>query len=100
MDDAIKATIDLMEADEDAISVRSSYNLGGISFTPRELAEEIKSKLPEFKINYKPDFRQAIADSWPSSIDDTIAQKDWNWKHEYDLKTVVDVMLNGVKSNM
>ena len=100
MDDAIKATIDLMEADEDAISVRSSYNLGGISFTPRELAEEIRLKVSEFKINYKPDFRQAIADSWPSSIEDSTARNDWNWKHEYDLKTLVDVMLKGVEESI
>lgn len=96
MDDAIKATIELMEADGNKINVRSSYNLGGISFTPRELSEAIKSKVSEFRINYKPDFRQAIADSWPSSIDDSIAQKDWNWEHKYDLKTLVDVMLKGV----
>ncbi|MGB2087156.1 MAG: NAD-dependent epimerase/dehydratase family protein [Psychroflexus salarius] len=100
MDDAIKATIELMEADASKINVRSSYNLGGISFTPRELAEAIRLKVSEFKINYKPDFRQAIADSWPSSIDDSVAQKDWNWEHKYDLKTLVDVMLKGVKSNL
>ncbi len=100
MDDAIKATIELMEADGDKINVRSSYNLGGISFTPRELAEAIRLKLPEFKINYKPDFRQAIADSWPSSIDDSTAQKDWNWEHKYDLKTLVDVMLKGVEESI
>lgn len=100
MDDAIKATIELMEADGDKINVRSSYNLGGISFTPRELSEAIKSKVSEFRINYKPDFRQAIADSWPSSIDDSIAQKDWNWEHKYDLKTLVDVMLKGVEESI
>ncbi len=100
MDDAIKATIELMEADGDKINVRSSYNLGGISFTPHELSEAIKLKVSEFKINYKPDFRQAIADSWPSSIDDSTARKDWNWKHEYDLKTLVEVMLKGVKDSI
>ncbi len=100
MDDAIKATIELMEADGDKINVRSSYNLGGISFTPRELSEAIKLKVSEFKINYKPDFRQAIADSWPSSIDDSVAQKDWNWEHKYDLKTLVDVMLKGVEESI
>ncbi|QSS97956.1 NAD-dependent epimerase/dehydratase family protein [Psychroflexus sp. ALD_RP9] len=100
MDDAIKATIQLMEADSSKINVRSSYNLGGISFTPRELAEEIRLKLSEFKINYKPDFRQAIADSWPSSIEDTTARNDWNWKHEYDLKTLVQVMLKGVEESI
>ncbi|SHE70883.1 Nucleoside-diphosphate-sugar epimerase [Psychroflexus salarius] len=100
MDDAIKATIELMEADGDKINVRSSYNLGGISFTPHELSEAIKLKVSEFKINYKPDFRQAIADSWPSSIDDSVAQKDWNWEHKYDLKTLVDVMLKGVEESI
>ena len=100
MDDAIKATIELMEADASKINVRSSYNLGGISFTPRELAEEIRLKVSEFKINYKPDFRQAIADSWPSSIEDSTARNDWNWKHEYDLKTLVDVMLKGVEESI
>lgn len=98
MDDAIKATIQLMKTDSTKIKIRSSYNLGGISFTPKELAETIKKRIPQFEIDYKPDFRQAIADSWPSSIDDTNAQEDWNWKHEFDLETMVDAMIEGIKA--
>jgi nucleoside-diphosphate-sugar epimerase len=97
MDDAIKATIDLMDAPTEKVKIRSSYNLGGISFTPKELAEEIRKELPNFSINYEPDFRQAIADSWPNSIDETHAQNDWNWKHTYDLKAIVKTMLDKVK---
>ena len=97
MDDAIKATIDLMDAPTEKVKIRSSYNLGGISFTPKELAEEIRKELPNFSINYEPDFRQAIADSWPNSIDETHAQNDWNWKHTFDLKAIVKTMLDKVK---
>jgi nucleoside-diphosphate-sugar epimerase len=97
MDDAIKATIDLMDAPTEKVKIRSSYNLGGISFKPKELAEEIRKELPNFNINYEPDFRQAIADSWPNSIDETHAQKDWNWKHTFDLKAIVKTMLDKVK---
>jgi len=97
MDDAIKATIDLMDAPTEKVKIRSSYNLGGISFTPKELAEEIRKELPNFSINYEPDFRQAIADSWPNSIDETYAQNDWNWKHTFDLKAIVRTMLDKVK---
>jgi len=97
MDDAIKATIDLMDAPTEKVKIRSSYNLGGISFTPKELAEEIRKELPNFSVNYEPDFRQAIADSWPNSIDETHAQNDWNWKHTFDLKAIVRTMLDKVK---
>ena len=97
MDDAIRATISIMEAPAEAIKIRSSYNLGGISFTPEEIAAVIKNEIPEFKIDYAPDFRQEIADSWPSSIDDTEAQNDWNWKHEFDLNTMTKAMLNGLR---
>ncbi|MEI6898556.1 MAG: NAD-dependent epimerase/dehydratase family protein [Bacteroidota bacterium] len=93
MPDAIKATIDLMEADASKLSLRSSYNVAGISFTPAEIAEEIKKHIPEFEITYKPDFRQAIADSWPASIDDTVAKKDWELNYEYDLAKMTEVML-------
>lgn len=96
MEDAIRATIELMEAPEENVKIRSSYNLAGISFTPEELAAEIKKHIPEFEISYQPDFRQAIADSWPGSIDDTAAQKDWNWKTKFDLKAMVEVMLENV----
>lgn len=96
MDDAIRATIELMEAPSEDLTVRSSYNLGGISFTPKELAAEISKVIPEFSISYDPDFRQAIADSWPGSIDDSVANKDWNWKEEFGLDKLVEVMLKNV----
>ncbi|MBV7270686.1 NAD-dependent epimerase/dehydratase family protein [Winogradskyella luteola] len=97
MDDAIKATTDLMAANSKDLTIRSSYNLSAISFTPKDIFESIKSQMPEFTITYKPDFRQAIADSWPSSIDDNIARKDWGWKHNYDLDTMTKVMLKELK---
>ena len=97
MDDAIKATIDVMEADESKIAVRSSYNVAGISFSPKEVADSIKNHIPDFNITYKPDFRQAIADSWPQSIDDSVAARDWGLKNTFDLKHMTDVMLKGVK---
>lgn len=100
MPDAINATIDLMEADAKKLSVRSSYNLGGISFDPKQLAAEIKKHIPTFKITYKPDFRQRIADSWPKSIDDKVAAKDWGWKHEYDLKKMTKIMLDEIKKKV
>ncbi len=96
MDDAIRATLELMDAPEENLSVRSSYNLGGISFTPKTLANEIKKEIPEFEISYEPDFRQAIADSWPNSIDDSVAQADWNWRSEYDLVKMVKTMIEHV----
>ena len=97
MDDAIKATIAIMDAPIENIKIRSSYNLGGISFEPEEIADSIKKHLPEFEISYEPDFRQAIADTWPQSIDDTHAQNDWGWKHEYDLDSMTTVMLENLK---
>lgn len=97
MDDAIRATMQLMEADDDSIKVRSSYNLSGMSFTPEEMAKSVQEKLPSFKMSYEPDFRQAIADSWPSSIDDTNAREDWNWKTEFDLKRTTYEMLRNLK---
>lgn len=96
MKDAIRATIQLMDAPKENIKIRSSYNLGGISFTPKELAAAIMKRIP-FSIEYAPDFRQAIADSWPNSIDDTAAQQDWGWELEYDLQKMVDVMLEHVE---
>lgn len=95
MEDAIRATIELMETPAENVKIRSSYNLGGISFTPKELAAEIQ-KHQDFKISYAPDFRQAIADSWPNSIDDSTAQNDWNWKPKYGLSEMVKVMLENV----
>ncbi|NQV02382.1 MAG: NAD-dependent epimerase/dehydratase family protein [Bacteroidia bacterium] len=96
MSDAIKATIDVMEADSSKLSLRSSYNVAGISFTPHKLAEQIKKHIPDFEITYKPDFRQAIADSWPDSIDDSIAQKDWGLTYEYDLPRTTEVMIDEI----
>ena len=96
MDDAIKATVNIMSANSDKIKIRSSYNLSGISFTPKEIAESIKKEIPEFKISYKPDFRQQIADSWPSSIDDTEAREQWDWKHQFDLDGITKDMLSNL----
>ncbi len=97
MPDAIRATIDLMHADADKLTVRSSYNLNGISFSPKEIAAEIKKHIPDFSITYEPDSRQQIADSWPKSIDDTAAQNDWGWKPEYDLSSMTEDMLKNIK---
>ena len=97
MADAIKATTELMQTPVEHLTIRSSYNLAAISFTPKEIAESIKKQLPEFSITYKPDFRQAIADSWPSSIDDSIARKDWNWKENYNLEVMTIEMLTQLK---
>jgi nucleoside-diphosphate-sugar epimerase len=96
MEDAIHATLQLMDAPSEQIKIRSAYNLAGISFNPKTLSDEIKKHMPEFAISYAPDFRQAIADSWPNSIDDSYAQKDWGWQHKYDLAALVDVMLKNV----
>jgi nucleoside-diphosphate-sugar epimerase len=100
MEDALRATIDLMEADASKIKIRSSYNLSAISFTPKELATEIKKYIPNFTISYKPDFRQQIADSWPASIDDSEARQDWGWKHEYDLPCMTEIMLKEIKKKL
>lgn len=97
MPDAIRGTIELMEADASELTVHSGYNLSGISFDPKELAAEIKKKIPGFEITYKPDFRQQIAESWPQSIDDTVAKEDWSWKHEYDLEKMTKIMLEEIK---
>jgi nucleoside-diphosphate-sugar epimerase len=97
MDDAIEATLKLMEAPSESITVRTSYNLGGMSFTPKELAETIKKEIPEFEITYEPDFRQAIADSWPTSIDDSVAKRDWGLSYIYDLEKMTKVMIQNLK---
>lgn len=95
MPDAIKATVDIMHAPAEQIKIRSSYNLAGFSFNPKEITEEIKKHLPQFTISYKPDFRQEIADSWPKSIDDSSARLDWGWKPEFTLEnTTKDMLLN------
>ena len=93
MPDAIDATIKIMEAPASKLRVHNSYNIAGISFTPEELAMAIQKYLPDFKINYKSDFRQAIAESWPESINDIVAFKDWDWHYKYDLDAMVKDML-------
>ena len=96
MPDAIRATIELMEAPADKISIRTSYNISGMSFSPKEIAAEIKKQIPDFSISFKPDYRQAIANSWPQSIDDTFARNDWGWKEEYDLTAMTKDMLQNL----
>ncbi len=97
MNDAIKATLDIMNAPEQQIKIRSSYNLAAISFNPEEIAASIKNQIPEFSISYEPDFRQAIADSWPQSIDDSSAREDWGWKHSFDLNAITEDMIKNLK---
>ncbi len=96
MADAIRATVELMEAPAENISIRSAYNLSGCSFTPAELAKNIQKHVPNFTITYSPDFRQQIADSWPKSIDDSYARNDWGWKEEYGTDKMVEIMLENV----
>ncbi len=96
MPDAIRGTLQLMEAPADQIRSRTSYNLAGMSFSPAEIATEIQQFIPEFKISYKPDFRQKIADSWTKSIDDQEARKDWGWKPDYDLHSMTENMLENL----
>ncbi len=98
MPDAIRAILELMEASSSSLTVRYSYNLTAMSFTPEELAEEIKKRIPSLSIRYEPDFRQTIADSWPREIEDSTAQKDWGWKSHYNLSSLVDEMIKGIKS--
>jgi nucleoside-diphosphate-sugar epimerase len=100
MPDALRATIELMEAPAKNITIRNSYNVAGISFSPEEIAAAIKKEIPEFEISYAPDFRQQIAESWPSSIDDSVAQKDWNWKPEYNLESMTKDMLLHLKASV
>ncbi|MDB9809297.1 NAD-dependent epimerase/dehydratase family protein [Flavobacteriales bacterium] len=100
MPDAIRATIELMEAPAEQVKIRSSYNLAGISFTPKQLASEIKKHIPDFEMTYNPDFRQAIADSWPSSINDSYAQKDWGWELKYNLEKMTSDMMINLKDNI
>lgn len=99
MDDAIRATVSIMEAEANHIKVRSSYNISGMTFNPEEITASIQKSIPEFKISYEPDFRQAIADSWPQSIDDSVAQQDWNWKSRITLDEMSEIMLKNLKDN-
>lgn len=100
MDDAIKATIQLMEADESKLSLRSSYNVGGMSFKPKEVANAIRKHQPDFEISYVPDFRQAIADSWPASIDDSVARNDWGLEDAFNLESMTDLMLKEISMKL
>jgi len=96
MEDAIKATIGIMDAEKKYIKVRSAYNLAAMSFNPEEVAESIKKRIPDFRINYAPDFRQAIADSWPQSVDDSEARADWGWEHKVSLDKMTKIMLENL----
>ena len=98
MEDAVNATIKLMQADAKDIKVRTSYNLSAIDFTPKELATQIQQFLPDFKITYNPDFRQQIADSWPQTIDDSEARKDWNWSHKFDLSSMANDIIKNLQA--
>jgi nucleoside-diphosphate-sugar epimerase len=97
MPDAIRATIELMEAPADRIGIRTSYNLSAMSFSPEEIGREIASEIPGFSMTYRPDYRQSIADSWPQSIDDSVARRDWGWKHEYDLAAMTRDMIDNLR---
>ena len=97
MDDAINATVNIMLAPPQKIKIRNAYNLAALSFNPQELAASIQKHIPDFTINYQPDFRQAIADSWPASIDDAVARKDWGWQHTIDLDKMTKIMIDNLK---
>jgi len=98
MNDAIRATMEIMQVDRKKLTINSSYNLAAISFNPEEISDEIKLLFPEFKITYSPDFRNYIALSWPSVIDDSFARNDWGWEHNFDLKKTTLEMVNGIKN--
>ncbi|MBL6658115.1 MAG: NAD-dependent epimerase/dehydratase family protein [Flavobacteriales bacterium] len=98
MNDAIRATMEIMEAPSENVKIRSSYNVAGLSFSPQELASEIQKHISEFKINYQSDYRQDIADSWPKSIDDSEAKTDWNWKSSFNLQGLTTDMLTNIKT--
>jgi nucleoside-diphosphate-sugar epimerase len=96
MDDAINATLQLMDADKESLSIRTSYNISGMNFSPKEIYQSILAFYPNFEIEYQPDFRQQIADSWPNSIDDSVARKDWNWKPAYDLSSMTATIVKNL----
>ena len=100
MDDAIKATISIMQAPAEQIKIRSSYNLAAMSFTPKQIGEEIKKHYPNFELDYEPDFRQKIADSWPASIDDSSARTDWGWKNDFDIENMTVDMFENLKEHI
>jgi nucleoside-diphosphate-sugar epimerase len=97
MDDAIKATIGIMDAPSKKIKIRSSYNLAAVSYAPEDVAASIQKHIPDFEINYEPDFRQAIADTWPQSMDDSEARRDWGWSHHFGLEEITKTMLDNLK---
>ncbi len=97
MPDAVRATIELMEADRRNLSVNTSYNLAGMSFTPEEIALSIRKSIPDFNVKYSPDFRETIAESWPNSIDDSVAREDWKWKAAYNLDEMTKEMISHLK---
>jgi nucleoside-diphosphate-sugar epimerase len=98
MDDAIRATMELMAAPAERVIERTSYNLAGISFTPLQIAQAIRERIPSFTMDCVPDFRQAIAATWPRSIDDSAAQRDWGWQARFDLNAMVDAMLDNLRA--
>ncbi len=100
MPDAIKATLELMDAEASQVKIRSSYNVTAMSFSPAQIADSIKKHIPNFSISYQPDFRQQIADSWPNSIDDTDARVDWHWKPQYDLEAMTADMLKNLRKKL
>lgn len=99
MDDAIKATVGIMDAPAEQVKIRNAYNLAAMSFNPEEMTASIQKHIPEFTIGYEPDFRQAIADSWPQSIDDSEARKDWGWEHKVNLDEMTGIMLENLREN-
>jgi len=100
IDDAIKATIEIMKAPTEQVKIRSAYNLAAMSFTPKQIGEEIKKHYPNFELNYEPDFRQNIANSWPVSIDDTSARNDWGWKNDFDIENMTIDMFKNLKEHI
>jgi len=100
MEDAIRATTELMQAEKSHLSVRHAYNIAGVSFTPLELARAIQKQFPNFKIDFTPDYRDEIAHSWPDSIDDSLAIEDWEWQPRYDLKGIVDTMITNINRSI
>ena len=100
MPDAIQGTIQLMEAERSGLSIHSAYNLGGMSITPDQVYQEIRKEIPDFKISYKPDFRQDIANTWPQSVDDSQASKDWGFKQNFDLERMTAIMLKEIRNKL
>lgn len=100
MDDAVRAAVEIMQAEQDKVKIRTSYNLTAVSFTAEELANEIRENITEFTCNYAPDFRQKIANSWPQQIDDSRARNDWGWQHSYDLASITTEMLKRLQEKL